>query len=431
MPSAHACFVGIDFGTSGCRAIAIDEAARIVAQARTALPPSTRPQAGFSEQDPADWWDAFARTMADLLLQEPGDIRAISVDGTSSTLLLADTSGRPLTRALMYDDRRATEAAGRIDRHAPADSPARGPGSALAKMLYLLEQVGDSAAFVLHQADWINGHLLQRFGEADESNVLKLGYDPVARRWPPWIGALGVSPALLPRVVPVGTLLGRIAPEIAQRLGLPAHTELVAGTTDSNAATLAAGSGAIGDAVTSLGSTLVLKVWSDQPVASARYGVYSHRIGERWLVGGASNSGGAVLRQYFDDSTLRELSRGIDPTSPSGLDYYPLPTTGERFPLSDPSLRPRLTPRPQDDALFLQGLLEGIAQIEADGYARLAELGAPFPTRVLTSGGGATNAAWREIRHRKLGIPVVTARHTAAAYGVALLARDAMLSQDQ
>lgn len=69
-----------------------------------------------------------------------------------------------------------------------------------------------------------------------------------------------------------------------------------------------------------------------------------------------------MLRQHFTDEQLRALSERIDPSKPTGLQYYPLPAPGERFPVNDPGLQPKLTPRPQDDALFLQGayLAEGV-----------------------------------------------------------------------
>ena len=79
------------------------------------------------------------------------------------------------------------------------------------------------------------------------------------------------------------------------------------------------------------------------------------RAGDSWLVGGASNSGGAVLRQLFSDQQLAQLSAAIDPSQVSPLDYYPLPAAGERFPVNDPLLAPRLEPRPEDDTQFLHG----------------------------------------------------------------------------
>jgi sugar (pentulose or hexulose) kinase len=174
--------------------------------------------------------------------------------------------------------------------------------------------------------------------------------------------------------------------------------------------------------VTSLGSTLVLKLLSEKRLDAAQFGIYSHRLGRLWLAGGASNSGGAVLRHYFSDTQLDMLSARIDPSQDSGLDYYPLPGPGERFPVNDPTLAPRLAPRPADDARFLHGLLEGMARIEAHGYRLLQELGATPLESVLTAGGGASNRTWTAIRRRVLGVPVLPSLHAEAAYGTALLA---------
>jgi sugar (pentulose or hexulose) kinase len=113
----------------------------------------------------------------------------------------------------------------------------------------------------------------------------------------------------------------------------------------------------------------------------------------------------------------------MHPAQPTGLDYYPLPAVGERFPICDAQLEPRLDPRPASDAKFFQGILEGLASIEKRGYELLAELGAPYPSRVLTVGGGADNPGWTIIRERLLGVPVEKALYREAAYGAALLAR--------
>jgi hypothetical protein len=416
-------FLGIDLGTSGCRARVIGPAGETAARCAVSLPAPVRPAPGWSEQDPSLWWAALTAVVAGL----PGDTRArvaaVAVDGTSGTLLLADGLGRPTGPALLYDDARACDQAQALARVAPADSAVNSPSSSLAKALWLLARPRPGTRHLLHQADWVLGRLTGRYGTSDENNALKLGYDPVGRCWPAWLGAAGLPAGLLPIVSPVGKPVGPIVPAIAAELGLPPGTLVVAGTTDSTAGAIAAGVAAPGDGVTTLGSTLVVKVLSERPVFAARYGVYSHRLGDLWLVGGASNSGGAVLRQFFADDELAALSEGIDPARPSPLDYYPLPRPGERFPLADPTLAPRLEPRPAERAAFLHGLLEGIARIEALGYRRLAELGAPFPTGVLTTGGGAGNPAWTAIRARQLGVPVTAVTDCDAAYGSALLAR--------
>lgn len=74
-----------------------------------------------------------------------------------------------------------------------------------------------------------------------------------------------------------------------------------------------------------------------------------------WLVGGASNTGGEALSQFFTVDELGALSESIDPAVQSPLDYYPLPRPGERFPVSDAELAPRTSPRPESDAEFLHG----------------------------------------------------------------------------
>ncbi|MES9971948.1 MAG: FGGY-family carbohydrate kinase, partial [Candidatus Thiodiazotropha sp.] len=91
-------------------------------------------------------------------------------------------------------------------------------------------------------------------------------------------------------------------------------------------------------------------------------------------------------------------------------------------PLNDADYQPRLQPRPEDDRRFFQGMLEGIAKIEATGYGLLQKLGAPTPSRVYSVGGGAHNEAWRQIRQQQLALPVILAAQQEAAYGTALLA---------
>ena len=184
---------------------------------------------------------------------------------------------------------------------------------------------------------------------------------------------------------------------------------------------MASGANQPGEAVTSLGSTLVLKLLSDYPINDSKSGIYSHRLGNLWLAGGASNTGGAVLRHFFTDTELVNLSAQINPTISSKLEYYPLLNNGERFPINDPNLMPKLEPRPNNPTRFLHGLLESMARIEALGYKKLQELGANQLTQVYTAGGGAKNPVWSKIRQRYLTVPVTKPKYTEAAYGTALL----------
>lgn len=403
--------VGIDVGTSGVRAVAIDPSGAPVAKGEAAH---------AVRNDPAAWWSAVEAALDGLFRQvDPARVAALAVDGTSGTMLALDAEGRPLAPALMYDDTAAAPDVARVAAEAPAESAAHGPTSGLAKALQL--QALDGVAAIVHQADWIASRLTGRAPSSDENNALKTGYDPVARRWPAWIAATGLREGLLPEVLVPGTPIGPVQAATASRFRLSPRALVCAGTTDGCAAFLATGASRAGEAVTSLGTTLVVKLLSDVPVFAPRFGIYSHRIGDRWLAGGASNTGGGALARFFTPDAIAALSRTIDPARGSGLDYYPLARPGERFPINDPALAPRVEPRPRDDALFLHGLLEGIARIERLSYERLAELGAGRPTALYTVGGGAANAAWTALRARIVGIPMAAARSEEAAVGAARL----------
>ena len=409
--------VGLDFGTSGARCCVV-EAGPSPAVLFSSRHPFFAPRA----QTPQHWSDA----LADLLFGIPLPLRArlqhAAICATSGTVLFADRDLQPVGPALPYFDNRAESIAQRLRQQLPPPAQV----DALARFAWLWHELerhalAGRAAHALHQADWIAAQLLRQAPATDWHNALKSGADVAAGAWP---AALGSRPfaGLLPPIVAPGADLAAIDPAAARHFGLPATLRIHAGTTDANAAFLATGACRPGQAVTSLGSTLSLKLLSTRRVAAPAFGVYSHRWGDLWLASGASNAGGAVLRALFSDAEIEALSARIDPEADSPLDLYPLPGWGERFPVNDPEMAPRLAPRPADDAAFLHGLLQGLARIEAAGYSRLVELGATPPTEILSAGGGARNPVYTRLRARAVGLPVRQAATTEASYGAACLA---------
>lgn len=418
-------FLGIDFGTSGVRAIALNANNEIAAITRSE----------YEIRDWASWQNTIYAVINSLPQHIKQNIRKIVIDGTSATVLICDRAGTVITSPMIYSDACKSEILEQVKRVAPLQHSVCSATSSFAKLISLLvnEDQNSSLIYFLHQADWLSYLLHGKLGVSDYHNALKLGYDPAALTYPDWLKAWSLknSNLVLPEVFSPSTTVGLIQEGIATQLGLPLDCEIGVGTTDSNAAFLACVGTTepeIGIAVTSLGSTMVLKVLSDRPVNNSTYGIYSHRfdhpkLGCLWLVGGASNVGGAVLRQFFSDQELQELSDRINPDLPSLLDYYPLPKIGDRFPINDPNLAPRLEPRPDDPVEFLHGLLESMARIEAQGYKLLQELGASPIQQIYTAGGGAQNQVWTKIRDRYLQIPMQQSVQTEAAYGAALLAK--------
>ena len=409
--------LGIDLGTSGARAVAMTAAGEIVASGAARL-------AVFSDdhRDPLGWWRAVQAALAQALEAIDGShICAVGIDGTSGTMLPVAADGAPLATPLMYNDPVGdTAILERIAVHAPKESAAHGATSGLAKLLtfHSLPEVFR----VIHQADWIAGHFTGLYDVSDENNALKTGYDPVARNWPEWLARTGARIDLLPDVLPAGAPVATISPAAAEAFGLPSETVIVAGTTDGCASFLATGADRPGDAVSALGTTLTVKMLSDKPLFAPEFGLYSHRIGDMWLAGGASNAGGAVLAAHFSNDRIAELSEQIDPASDTGLDFYPLLKPGERFPVADPAFMPRMEPRPTEDAEFLKAIFEGIAGVERLAYERLVSLGSPALGSIRTVGGGAKNGVWTEIRKRRLVVPFLPVLSEEAAAGAARLA---------
>ena len=416
---------GIDLGTSGLRLALIDAGGAVLLEESSTYPL------------PFDHPEGWRLGITALLQRLPADLRqrigALAVDGTSGTLLLCQPDGRlapaelaggALSRALPYHQACPEQEA--QARQLAGGGPAASASGSLARALRLLAQAGSGIAdgpwWLRHQADWITGWLLQDWRWGEEGNNLRLGWNLQQQRWSGRIAQQPWSTGL-PAIAASGSHLGVVAGPVAEVLGLPAHCQVVAGSTDANAAVLAA-EPADGDGVTVLGTTLVLKQWSPHPVEGP--GVSCHRVGGRWLVGGASNAGGGVLRQFFDDGQIAELSRQIDPSASSGLELRPLPGRGERFPVDDPLLEPVLTPRPVSDSRYLQALLEGLARVEQQGWQRLEALGAPPVLRVISLGGGARNPQWRAIRQRLLQRPVLNRPGRSAAQGMARLAASAL-----
>jgi D-ribulokinase len=409
--------LGIDFGTSGARLVAIDTDCNVLWW-------------GTSDLRAGSWRETLFTLIRSIPIKVKARVQRIAIDGTSSTVLLCNDRGELVGLPILYSDDRGKTVLDLVRSIAPAGHLVISATSSLAKLCWLASQpdfiqpTSRSARqnlYFLHQADWLAYHLHGKLGISDYHNALKLGYDVESLCYPDWLVGHPYRP-LLPQVLAPGTPIGTVLPQVARELGLSPECVVCAGTTDSIAAFLASRVHNPGAAVTSLGSTLVLKLLSRTRVDDLQHGIYSHRLGDLWLVGGASNTGGAVLRHFFSDAELVELSAEIDPDFPTQLDYYPLLAPGERFPINDPNLAPRLMPRPDCPVNFLYGLLAGIAKIEARGYRLLTALGATPLTSIATAGGGANNPTWTRIRQQLSPVPISISRHQEAAVGTALLA---------
>jgi sugar (pentulose or hexulose) kinase len=193
--------------------------------------------------------------------------------------------------------------------------------------------------------------------------------------------------------------------------------------TDGCAAQIAAGALRPGDGNSVLGTTLVLKACSQQPVEDRAAGVYSHRAPDGgWLPGGASSSGAGVLTATFAGRDLDALGEQAAAHERTRVLAYPLVSRGERFPFAAPDAAAFTLGTPAGDGEHAAALLQGLALVERLCFERLERLGAPCGGELSLTGGATRNHRWCQLRADALGRAVRLPEQTESAFGMAILA---------
>ncbi|GAA3553129.1 FGGY-family carbohydrate kinase [Nonomuraea rosea] len=426
-------WIGVDLGTQSVRAMAVNESGDVLGSASRAL--TSHRDGPRHEQDPEQWWRALAEATREALRDVPSaQVAGLAVDATSGTVLLTGPSGRALTPALMYDDRRAD--AERVNEAGAAVWERLGyrrmqPNWALPKLLWLLRDAPADARLA-HQSDFVNRRLVGHEVATDLSNALKTGVDLIEERWPLEVfDELGVPAGMLPEVVRPGTRLGVVCAAAAGETGIPEGTPVIAGTTDGCAAQLGAGALRPGSWNSVLGTTLVLKGVTKELIHDPLGVVYSHRAPDgSWLPGGASSTGAGVLSRDLPGRDLDALSAeaaarysafGGRPEGPPAV-TYPLVSRGERFPFAAPGAEGFTLGDPADDVERYAAILLGAAFVERLCFDYLHLLGAPVDGEIILTGGATKSAYWTQLRADVLGRPVTLRENAEPALGMAVLA---------
>lgn len=426
-------FMGIDVGTQGARCVVVDEAGKLAAAHSVPFESlNVSKTDGWYEQPPDAWVEAVERAVQVCTSQLgcPESIDAVSVDGTSGTILALDSSMRPLTNGIMYNDTRAKGQVQRV-RDAMSGIEAKlgyrfGSSFSLPRMLWLKEErpeVWERTRLIVHQADYITGMLCGEYGASDDSNALKSGYDLIEGCWPEAIESkLGIETEKLPRVVHPGERIARVSATASARLGLPTSAWVVGGSTDGYASALAAGAVAPGRQASILGTTLVLKGVTRKLIVDPDGSAYSHRLPDgAWLLGGAANLGGRALDLVRGGHTYEEMDAQAQGLIPTGVHCYPLTGRGERFPFVKGDCEAFYLGELRAETLY-PAVMEGVAFAERMALEHMDRLGCEAGDTIYTAGGACRSELWLRIRasvlNRQLRLPEVA----EAAMGSALLA---------
>lgn len=416
--------LGIDLATASARCVALDTVTgRVVTQADSPLPPPVREEGGVSRQrsEYAPVALDVVRRVCGQLGAQAARVGAVSVTGTSGTVVPVDRRGVAVGTARLYDD---TSGSDLIEAAGFAGA------SSLGRIAVLRREYAD--ARWSSTADVVSAALTGGPVAADTSHWLKAGVDPETRQWPveamQHLGLLPLGDRELPELVRPGTVLGSVAEHVAHELGLPGDVRVVAGMTDGCSAQLATGAVHDGDTMGVLGTTLVLKAVSHTDIASPDGSVYSHLAPDgRYWTGGASNAGAGVLAAEYAGEDLRALDDDAADVVASYV-RYPLPSRGERFPVSDRSLPPLADGEPANRRDAYRALLEGVAFVERLGLDRLTSFGLT-PRRHVIAGGATASLVWNRIRATVLEpvAPVGVARSASSSVGAAVLAAHGLL----
>ena len=404
--------LGIDLGTSGVRIAIINIKKQIL------FTSSKTYSKGLEISE--DWVDSIKVLIREIPKDLKQKLVSCSVAGTSGTLLACKKNGVPIGKALPYY-LSYEEYKNKIEKLFTKDSVGSSTSGSVARALRLLDLYGNEI-ILRHQADWISGWLMNNWEYGEEGNNIRMGWEISKSSWPENFKNLNWLKCL-PTIISSGQRMGNICIKKADELSLPRSLQVIAGTTDSNAGVLATFPSKK-DGVTILGSTIVIKKFVNSPCEGR--GISNHKLLGNWLSGGASNTGSAILLKFFNLEYIEELSKQINPTKSTGLNLLPFSSQGERFPIDNTNLQPKLEPRPVSDSLYLHALFEGLAKIEAKGWQKLNELGADLPRQIITIGGGAKNITWKKIREREIGRPIKICNRPPAA-GVASIALQGLL----
>ncbi|MGY2376923.1 xylulokinase [Pseudomonas sp. SDO524_S393] len=435
--------IGIDIGTSGCKALLLDVQGAVIA-ADTATYPLSQPRPGWTEQDPELWIEGARRAIAGVLAKAPGvELLAVGLSGQMHGLVPLDAAHNVLRPAILWNDQRnaaecewATQAAGGLDGLLAATDNRLLVGYTGGKILWM--QRHEPALFarlatVLNPKDYLRlrltGEVASEVSDASGTGLFNVR----SRQWATGlIETLGIDPAVLPPVFESQVISGRVSASGAHLFGLPQGTPVAGGGGDSVIQTIGSGVIAPGELQTTIGTAGILAAALDTPRDNpdGRLQVFCNVAADKWHCMGVSlNAGGSM--NWFRDALCAGVSfdqivaeAADSPPGAHGLLFLPY-LNGERCPYPDPVLRAAfigLSGRHQRGDMA-RAVMEGSVYALADMYALMRPLGITGQV-IKASGGGARSVLWRQLQADIFGCDVVTTEGAAegAAFGAALVA---------
>jgi xylulokinase len=447
-------FLGIDVGTSGTKTLAINASGKILASALFTYPCYV-PKPLWSEQDPEDWWQATIQGVRAVMKKaklKPADVKAIGLSGQMHGSVFLDKKNKVIRRAILWNDQRTaaecqemeSRVGGRENLIKLVANPAL-TGFTAPKILWLRNHEPrhfEKLVKVLLPKDEIRRRLTGEFATevSDASGMLLL--DVAKRTWSTeLLSKLELDVSLLGRCYESEDVTGKLTSEAASLLGLTIDCLVVGGAGDCAAG--AVGNGIVDRGVlsTSIGTSGVMFVHSDEVKIDplGRIHTFCHAVRGKWHMMGVNLSAGGSLQWFRNELCKADVEKAkkakieiydiltreaaAAPVGCQGLFFLPY-LSGERTPHADPDARGcfiGLT-LAHDRGHLIRAIMEGVTYSMRDSLEIIEGLGVPIK-QIRASGGGSRSPLWRQIQADVFGRKVVTINsEEGPAYGVALLA---------
>lgn len=436
-------YIGIDLGTSGIKAVLIEDLVRVVALAAEPIPVS-RPHIGWSEQDPDLWVTTVFACLDRLAAQGPREmaaVRGIGLSGQMLAALILDADLRPLRPAMLWNDQRALAECAKLLTAVPdigqRTNGTPDPGITAPKLMWLRQHepaVMDRARMLMLTKDYVRLALTREVAtEPSDAGGTQL-LDVASGRWDPGLcNAAGWDPAHLPPVLDSWAEAGRLTPDLCARWGMAGPVSVAAGAGDNMGSTLGAGGARPGDAVLTIGTSGVACIVDTafHPGPQRAILTSAHVVPDVYLSMGVVMSATASLDwvSQMTGRTIPDLDAGatafVAAQGPAAAPSFLPCLTGIRTPLNRPDLQGRIAGLHPgvNPAMLAYATMEGVAFQFADCIAAQREVGV-VPKRFTVVGGGTHSRLWLRLLATALGqsVALIPGADTAGPRGAARLA---------
>ena len=435
-------YLGIDLGTSGVKAILLSEEGRVVASHSEALTLS-RPHPLWSEQNPADWWDATDRAVSVLSQQHSlQGVKAIGLTGQMHGATVLDAQQQVLRPAILWNDGRSFSQCQQLETDVPNSRQITGnlmmPGFTAPKLLWLRENEPDLFAKidkVLLPKDYLRWLMTGVFASDMSDAAGTLWLDVAKRDWnDELLHATGLTRQQMPALFEGNQITGHLLPELASRWNMDS-VPVIAGGGDNAAGAVGVGLYKTGQAMLSLGTSGVYFAVSDGFLSNPQQAVHSfcHALPDTWHLMSVMLSAASCLdwaAKLTGTASVGELISLAEKTPPADSPVWFLPyLSGERTPHNNPNAKGVLfgLTHQHGPADIARAVLEGVGFALADGMDVLHATGLK-PHSITLIGGGARSPYWRQMLADISGktLEYRTGGDVGPALGAARLAQIAM-----